>query len=43
MRQLAPGLRPGAYLLGVAPPAAGLSFSELEDLVNQIMKQLDRA
>ncbi|MDA8047013.1 MAG: ribonuclease P protein component [Actinomycetota bacterium] len=42
MRRFAPRMRPGAYLIGVAPEAATLTFTELEDLVKQIMKSLDR-
>jgi ribonuclease P protein component len=42
MRQAAPRMKSGAYLVGVAPEAGALSFHELEDLVTQIMKSLDR-
>lgn len=33
VRGLAPPLRPGAYLIGVAPPATKLSFEELRNSV----------
>jgi ribonuclease P protein component len=37
MRQAAPRLAPGAYLLGAAPEAAGLTFSQLSDLVDRLI------
>ena len=42
MRQAAPHLRPGAYMIGASPEATSLSFSELEDLVSRIIKSLDK-
>jgi hypothetical protein len=41
MRQAAPQLRPGAYLIGVAPEAASLSYAQLEALVSRILLSLD--
>ena len=41
MRQSAPLLRPGAYMIGASPEATILSFSELEVLVARIIKSLD--
>lgn len=43
MRQAAPGLRPGAYLISAAPEAATLPYAELEDLVFRIIKSMDKA
>lgn len=42
MRQAAPQLRPGAYLIAAAPEAAALTYAELEDLVLRIVKSLDK-
>lgn len=41
MRQVAGDLRPGAYLVGVAPEAAHLTYSQLEDLVSRIIQSFD--
>jgi hypothetical protein len=41
MRQAAPLLRPGAYMIGASPEATSLSFSELEVLVSRIIKSFD--
>ena len=42
MRQAAPLLRPGAYMIGASTEATSLSFSELEDLVSRIIKSIDK-
>jgi len=42
MRQAAPYLRPGAYLVTAAPEAAGLTYTQLEDLVFPIIKSFDK-
>jgi hypothetical protein len=42
MRQAAPHLRPGAYLIGASTEAAALTYAELEDLVFRIIKALDK-
>lgn len=42
MRQFAPTLRPGAYLIGVGPEAASLPFTELEDLVSRAIKSMEK-
>jgi ribonuclease P protein component len=42
MRQAAPHLRPGAYLIGASTEAAALTYVELEDLVFRIIKALDK-
>ena len=41
MRQAAPLLRPGAYMIGASPEATSLSFSELEVLVSRIIKSVE--
>ena len=38
MREAAPGLRPGAYLLGIAPAAAHLSYAQLKAAVTEALK-----
>jgi len=38
LRDLAPPLRPGAYLIGVAPPATQLPFGELRTTVMQAIE-----
>ena len=43
MRQFAPRLRPGAYLIAAAPEAAALGYAELEVLVLRIIKSLDNS
>lgn len=42
MRQFAPQLRSGAYLIAAAPEAAALSYAQLEDLVFRIIKSFDK-
>jgi hypothetical protein len=42
MRQAAPHLRPGAYLVAAAPEAAALTYAQLEDLVFRIIKSFDK-
>ena len=41
MRQAAPHLRPGAYLIGAAPEAASLTYGQLESLLSTIVKSLE--
>ena len=41
MREAAPRLRPGAYMIGASPEATSLTFSELEVLVSRIIKSFD--
>ena len=43
IREVAPGLRPGAYLIGVAPPAATLTYAQLEAHVYKALKELQRS
>jgi len=43
MREMAPELRPGAYLIGAGPAAAALSFGELSGAMGAIMKSLARS
>lgn len=38
MREAAPGLRPGSYLVGVAPAAASLPYAELRSAVSSALK-----
>ena len=38
MRDAAPGLRPGAYLVGAAPAAATLTYAELRAAVSSALK-----
>ena len=40
MRDAAPGLRSGAYLVGVAPAAAQLPYTQLKAAVTQALKDL---
>ena len=40
MREAAPGLRPGAYVVGVAPDAVHLSYAQLKAAVTQALKDL---
>ncbi len=42
MRQAAPLLRPGAYLVAASSEAATISYAELEALVSRIIKSLDK-
>jgi ribonuclease P protein component len=42
MRQNAPRLQPGAYLIGAGPEAAGLSFPQLEGLVGRLIEAVDK-
>lgn len=42
IRGAAPLLSPGAYLIGVAPQAASLTFAQLETHVLQAIKDLDK-
>jgi hypothetical protein len=42
MRQAAPLLRPGAYLISAAPEAASLPYAELEALVHRLIRSLDK-
>jgi ribonuclease P protein component len=41
MREAAPRLRPGAYLVGAAPPAAALSYADLRAHVLEALNQLE--
>ena len=43
MRQAAPRLRPGAYLIAAAPEAAALTYAQLEDLVFRIIISLQKS
>jgi hypothetical protein len=43
IRQAAPRLRPGSYLIGAAPEAAGLSYHQLEELVSSLLDLIDKA
>lgn len=38
MREAAPGLRPGAYLVGTAPKAATLTYADLRTTVFSALK-----
>jgi hypothetical protein len=38
IREAAPVLRPGAYLIGVGPAAALLSYEELRDILHKAIK-----
>ncbi len=38
MREASPGLRPGAYLVGVAPAAAHLTYAQLKAVVTEALK-----
>lgn len=38
--ELAPGLRPGAYLIGTSPEAVPLSHLELRSHLSEALKQL---
>ncbi len=42
MRQAAPQLRPGAYLIAAAPEAATLTYAQLEDLVSRIIISIQK-
>lgn len=42
MRQAAPCLRPGAYMVAASPEAATIPYAELEALVSRIIKSLDK-
>ena len=41
IRSAAPRLRPGAYLVGVAPAAASLTYRELEATVLSVLKDFE--
>ena len=43
VRQLAPQMRPGAYLIGTAPGASGLSVGELRASVMRVLRALGQA
>jgi ribonuclease P protein component len=42
MRSSSPRLRPGAYLIGTGPAAAGLSFSELAEHVDRLITSIEK-
>jgi ribonuclease P protein component len=42
IREAAPQLRPGAYLVGVAPPAANLTYAQLEAHVYKALKEVQK-
>ena len=41
MRQAAPHMRPGAYMIGATAPATNLPYSELEELVSRMIKSIE--
>lgn len=41
VRDAAPMLRPGAYMIGVGPVAASLSYRELQRLLCKALKDLE--
>ena len=41
VREVAPQLRPGSYLIGVGPEAALLSYSDLQAVLVKILKQIE--
>lgn len=43
MRQVAPSLPPGAYLVTARPEAAALPYAQLEDLVLRLIQSLDKS
>ncbi|MBV9659683.1 MAG: ribonuclease P protein component [Acidimicrobiales bacterium] len=43
IREAAPTLRPGAYLIGVAPSATTWTYAQLEAHVHKALKELDRS
>ena len=43
MREAAPRLRPGVYLIGAAPAAGQLSYAELKAAVTRALKDLRTA
>jgi hypothetical protein len=43
MRQFAPDLRPGAYLIGAAPASAQCSYAELETLLRRLVDTAHRS
>ena len=42
IRDLAPVLRPGAYLIAAAPPAATLTYAQLEAHVHKALQELQK-
>jgi hypothetical protein len=42
MREAAPRLRPGAYLVGVGPTAASLTFDQLRATLSTALKDFER-
>lgn len=41
MREAAPGLAPGSYLVGVGPEAARLSYAGLADMLSRALEVTD--
>jgi ribonuclease P protein component len=42
MREAAPRLHPGAYLIGAAPEAAQLSYRQLSEIVTRLVESIQR-
>ena len=42
MRDAAPRLQPGAYLIGAAPEAALLSYGQLSELITRLVESIQR-
>jgi hypothetical protein len=42
VREAAPSLRPGAYLIGVAPAAASITYAQLRVHVLKALEKLER-
>ncbi len=41
VRETAPQLRPGSYLIGVGPEAALLSYDDLRRVLVKVLKQIE--
>jgi ribonuclease P protein component len=41
IREAAPKLRPGAYLIGVRPPAALLNYAELQEALSKVLRYFE--
>lgn len=41
MREASPRLRPGCYLVGVAPAAAALTFDQLEANLSEVLRSFE--